>query len=77
MELYKKYVDEDNILHLGENFTSVIVDIERDGTINVNIDNELVETYGTDSDDDNGDDDDHRNVSIGSQTSRIDNKPMG
>lgn len=79
MELYKKHLDEDDILHLGENFISVIVDIDKDGTLNVNTDTELVETYGTGSDDEDGDNDndDYSKVSIGSQTTRIDNKPMG
>lgn len=81
MELYKKYVDEDNILHLGANTESVIVDIDSDGNIEIRTDKELVEEYGK-SDDEKGDDgqeksDSASNVYIGSQTSRIDNKPMG
>lgn len=81
MELYKKYVDEDNILHLGANTESVIVDIDADGNIDVRTDKELVEKYGQ-SDEEDGDDDNGKNEAlrksfVGSQTSRIDNKPMG
>ncbi len=78
MELYKKHVDEDNILHLGVNVESVIVDIDSNGNIEVRTDKELVEAYGKGNDDDGGDNDNTaRNIYIGSQTSRIDNKPMG
>jgi len=35
MELYKKYVKEENIFHLGEDEESVIVDIDINGTINI------------------------------------------
>lgn len=83
MDLYKKHVDEDNIMHLGANVESVIVDIDSNGNIEVTTDKDLVEEYG--KGDDDGDDDKGkesgnntgRNISIGSQTSRIDNKPMG
>jgi beta-lactamase superfamily II metal-dependent hydrolase len=81
MDLYKKHVEKDNILHLGKNYESVIVDIDSDGNIEVKIDKELVEEYGKGNDDnDDGDDNSGRNFSsiyIGSQTSRIDKKPMG
>lgn len=75
IELYKKYVDDDNILHLGANLECVIVDIDSDGNIEVKMDKELVEAYGKENDE-NGRDDKNRNTYIGSQTSRIDNKPM-
>jgi competence protein ComEC len=78
MALYKKHLAEDNILHLGANIESVIVDIDADGAIEVRIDKDLIEEYGK------GDDDEEENkkkalgtISIGSQTSRIDQKPMG
>jgi competence protein ComEC len=74
MDLYKKHIDEDNILHLGANTESVIIDIDSHGNIEVKTDKELVEAYGKSDD---GDGDKGRNIYIGSQTSRIDNKPMG
>jgi beta-lactamase superfamily II metal-dependent hydrolase len=76
MDLYKKHVEEDNILHLGANYESVIIDIDSSGNMEVKTDKELVETYGN-SDDSDGNDSSYANISIGSQTSRIDNKPMG
>ncbi len=81
MELYKKHVDEVNILHLGANTESVIVDINVNGDIDVRIDKDLVNEYGKSNDDkDDGgknSNESNRSFSIGSQTSRIDNKPMG
>ena len=76
MDLYKKHVEEDNILHLGANLESVIVDITSNGDIEVKTDKELVEEYGK-GDDDGNDGNKGRNIYIASQTSRIDNKPMG
>jgi competence protein ComEC len=80
LELYKKHIEEDNILHLGKNLESLIVDIDADGTVEVKVDKELVEEYGK-GDDDEGDDGnkarDYSSIYVGSQTSRIDNKPMG
>lgn len=46
MKLYKNYVDEDNLFHLGENNICVIVDIDNKGNIVINIDTELVGQYG-------------------------------
>ena len=78
MELYKKHVDEDGIFHLGSAPYSVIVDIDDKGNLDIKTDKELIEAYGKGDDDDNNNDDDKaRNIYIGSQTSRIDNKPMG
>lgn len=80
IELYKKYVDDDYILHLGANQESVIIDIDSDGNISVEIDKELVETYGKSEDSENNNYESNnsgKNVYIGSQTSRIDSKPMG
>lgn len=81
LDLYKKYVDEDNILHLGKNLECVIVDIDNKGNIEVKLDQELIEEYGKTDDDDN---EDGSKVSkaassffIGSQTTRIDDKPQG
>lgn len=81
MELYRKYVEEDNIMHLGANVESVIVDIDSDGNIEVKVDKDLVEAYGKGNDDEGGDDDkktrDYSSIYVGSQTSKIDNKPNG
>jgi competence protein ComEC len=78
MDLYKKHVDEDNILHLGANLESVIVDIDSDGNIEVKTDKDLVEEYGKGDDEDNDDNgNEGKNISIGTQTTRIDKKPMG
>jgi competence protein ComEC len=78
MELYKKHIDEDGIFHLGSVPYSVIVDIDDKGNLDLKTDKELVEAYGNGDDDDNNDDGDKaKNIYIGSQTSRIDNKPMG
>ncbi len=80
MELYKKHVDEDGIFHLGSTPYSVIVDIDDKGNLEVKTDKELIEAYGKGDNDDNNNNDDGdkvRNIYIGSQTSRIDNKPMG
>lgn len=78
VDLYKKYVDEDNILHLGKNLECVIVDIDTEGNIEVSVDQELIEEYSKKDEDDSG------KVSkaassffIGSQTTRIDDKPQG
>lgn len=80
MKIYKKHVEEDNILHLGKNLESVIVDIDEDGNVEVIIDKELVEEYGKDDDDGEVDDDktkDYSSIYVGSQTTKIDNKPNG
>lgn len=82
MELYEKHVEEDNILHLGKNLESVIVDIDSEGNVEVKIDKELVEEYGKGNDDDDDGNEgnkarDYSSIYVGSQTSRIDKKPMG
>jgi competence protein ComEC len=78
MELYKKHVDEDGIFHLGLESYSVIVDIDENGNLDVKTDTELIATYGNNEDGDNNDDGDKaKSFYIGSQTSRIDKKPMG
>lgn len=78
-ELYKKHLEnEDNFLHLGKNYESVIVDIDSNGFIEVKLDTELIETYGKGNDDnDDGGTKKGEKVNILIQTSKIDNKPMG
>lgn len=79
VELYEKHVEKDNILHLGANVESVIVDINADGTIEVRVDKDLVAEYGkTEHEDENEGTRAAAGVfSILSQTTRIDNKPSG
>jgi beta-lactamase superfamily II metal-dependent hydrolase len=79
MVLYKNHVDENGIFHLGLKPYSVIVDIDDNGNIEVKIDEELIEAYGkgNNDDDNNNNDEKARNIFIGSQTTRIDEKPMG
>jgi len=78
IELYKKHIDEDGILHLGANIESVIVDINYYGNITVKTDKELIEKYGiSENGSEDGKNDASENIYIGVQTSRIDNKPMG
>jgi hypothetical protein len=78
LEIYKKYIDDDNILHLGKNYESVIVDIDSSGGIEVSFDKELIEAYGKGNGDDDGSDSStSKSIFIGAQTSRLDKKPMG
>lgn len=80
MDLYKKHVDEDNILHLGKNQECVIVDIDDTGAITVNTDKELVSEYGKSNDDNNDggkESSPNKRWSVGAQPTRLDNKPMG
>jgi len=53
LEIYGEYFNEDSIFHLGKNRECVIVDIRKDGSIDVKLDKELVEEYGIE---DNGKD---------------------
>ena len=80
--MYKKHVEEDNILHLGKNLESVIIDIDEDGNVETTFDKELVEEYGKGNDDDGSENDDNKSrdyssIYVGSQTTKIDNKPNG
>jgi competence protein ComEC len=74
IKIYKKYIDDDNIYHLGKNRECVIVDIYDDGDLDVIIDKDLVEHYGLKKEDDN---DKHSVSRVGAVTSRMDRKPMG
>ncbi|SFF03159.1 ComEC/Rec2 family competence protein [Spirosoma endophyticum] len=84
MELYRKYVDEANILHLGQNLESVIVDISPTGQVEVRTDKKLVETYGRQPEAKSASNDKQTarvlqstGPFIGSQGTKFDNKPMG
>lgn len=80
MKIYKKHLDEDDIIHLGKNRESVIVDISGSGALELRTDKRLVEEYGFD---DNGKKSSGSGGSvksagfIGSATSQLDRKPMG
>lgn len=85
LDLYKRYVADEDILHTGEGKTSFIVDIYSDGQIFISDDNgDLASTYGfseekseTNSGSSNGG---NSNRSAGSGPyvhTRIDKKPMG
>jgi competence protein ComEC len=80
IKIYKKHLDDEDIIHLGENRESVIVDISESGTLEVKTDKRLVEEYGFDN---NGKKSSGNSGSIksagfiGSATSQLDKKPMG
>ncbi len=76
LEIYGESFDEDSILHLGKNRECVIVDIRDDGSIEVNLDKELIEAYGAgvgESDDGGG----IRNAGSVTVLTKLDDKPMG
>lgn len=79
LELYKKYVDEDNIYYLGENRECVIIDVNSDGNIEIRFDQDLVEEYGLDPEevDESGKNNNAVLIFPGTRTSRIDDQPMG
>ena len=88
LELYKKYVAEENILHTGEGKTSFILDIYADGQLFIDDDNgDLAATYGfskegnEDNEDKGGSNDggsDKRSAGSGPYViTRIDKRPMG
>ena len=74
IKIYKKYVDEINIHHLGKNRECIIVDIYEDGDLDIIVDKELVEHYGFTKEGDSGK---YLGASVGAITSRMDRKPMG
>ena len=84
MTVYRQYVDEAGIFHLGDYENSqricVIVDITEDGSIDVRPDTQLVETYGTSSESPKEETLAERLSTIaviGSHGTRIDRQPMG
>lgn len=50
VDLYEKKVGVENVYHLGKNRESIIVDITEQGDLEIKVDNELVKSYGTLSD---------------------------
>ena len=84
MTVYRQYVDEEGIFHLGDYENGqkicVIVDITEDGTIDVRPDTKLVEAYGTDPEPPTEESLAERLSTIavvGSHGTRIDRQPMG
>jgi competence protein ComEC len=77
MELYRKRVDEDNLLHSGKNRESVIVDIASDGSYDVRLDQELVKAYGYGNEDDGDKGSRTSSTAVISSGTRLDSKPMG
>lgn len=74
LELYREYVSEDNLYHLGKNRESVIVDIYDDGDIEIRFDGDLVEHYGFKSDDSTSK---SFGLGVGIATEQLDKKTMG
>jgi len=74
IKIYKKYIDETNIYHLGKNRECLIVDIYEDGDLDIIVDKDLVEHYGFSEEKDSGK---YLGASVGAITSRMDRKPMG
>jgi competence protein ComEC len=80
LELYKRYIHEDAILHLGDGRRSFICDIFSDGKYIINDDGgRLAEVYGLTSDDEGGGGRSNRSSSVGGPyiISQVDRKPMG
>lgn len=82
MKLYKEYIDDDNLIHLGDYKNSkvcVIVDIDNDGSLDIKIDDVLWENYKfKDDDGKNGDKKFDKEKLAGIYPiTQLDNKPMG
>lgn len=73
MELYQNKVGQYNLFHLGDKRTCVIVDIKKNGHIQLKEDDELVENYGGDT----GKNESNSGNSSGSPVTKIDHKPFG
>ncbi|MDJ1478859.1 MBL fold metallo-hydrolase [Cytophagaceae bacterium YF14B1] len=80
MEIYRKYIDEDGIFHLGEKPYSIIIDIDSDGNPSITEDVELIKAYGSGGDGgeaNRNENNKYQSIYIVSQTTRLDDKPMG
>jgi len=77
LRIYKKYVDEEDILHLGKNRECIIIDITSSGNISLKADKELQKKYKYSDDEKNNQGDEGKYKNIGISTSQLDNKPMG
>jgi competence protein ComEC len=80
LELYKKKVAEDDVLHTGDGRKAWRLDVESDGSFVLKNDaGELAEAYpiGGDDDDDDGGDEGRKTTGPYVITPRIDRRPMG
>ena len=79
LEIYRRYVAEDAILHTGEGRRSFICDIYSDGQYLINDDGgELARVYGFSDDDDSDGGKGSRSTSTGPYIiSQVDRRPMG
>lgn len=89
LDLYKEYVNEDDILHTGENKISFVCDINAEGQLSIDDDNgDLAETYGFETEEEDNNDKDSDDSNGGNNNSksssgspypitRIDERGMG
>jgi len=77
LEVYKEYIDEDSILHLGKNRECVIVDVFEDGGYVVKTDKDLVEVYGSNGDGGGSKSGLAKGTIAGITYTSLDKKPMG
>ncbi|MFZ2864278.1 MAG: MBL fold metallo-hydrolase [Ignavibacteriaceae bacterium] len=82
MKIYKEYVDEDNLIHLGyhnKKRVCVIVEIDNEGNLETFIDDELWDTYKLKDDDGDGKNNKSTKEKLASfyPITQLDNKPMG
>lgn len=78
VEEYKKYVEEDNLIHLGKDRECVIVDIRDDGEIEVRTDDgQLVEDYCLGGEGKGPSGSYARKVGTVGVVTKLDDKPMG
>lgn len=78
IELYKEYVDEDNLIHLGNHNKKrvcVIIDIDNEGNLDVVIDDDLWNEYKFKDNDNKGNK--AEGVIKSFSITRLDNKEMG
>ncbi|MEQ8475047.1 MBL fold metallo-hydrolase [Fulvivirga sp.] len=64
IELYKKYVNDENIYHLGDDRHSLFVDITSDGEISIEKDFDLVKSYSLSENEDDDPDDSEKNQKL-------------
>ena len=77
MTIYKKYVAESNVYHLGKNRECLIVDIYPSGEVELLFDRDLVAQYGLKNDDDEKGGKKEIVSTFSIVGTKIDNKPMG
>ncbi len=77
LDIYSKYVDAEDIFHLGKNRECIIIDITTSGDYSLKSDKELHKKYKFQNNDDNNNEDEKKYENIGIATSQLDDKPMG